>query len=194
MVIVTYRNEDFARLFQTIKLFWNPSKCNPQTKMELIAIRRFTSQLQRLLVSATLISVLVIILFPLLQNTIPTGIWTMEGHAMLYRFVLIEQITVIPFCSFSICLLDYMYLGFCAEIVIQFRILSQTLQELKEEGNTVHEVDIHRLNKIKSCVTHHRIILQFVKKFRQAFSLVLLIEFVMDGPLICAELLAAFER
>ncbi|KAF2887362.1 hypothetical protein ILUMI_18811, partial [Ignelater luminosus] len=33
----------------------------------------------------------------------------------------------------------------------------------------------------------------FVKEFREAFSLVLLIEVIIDGPLICAELLAVFE-
>ncbi|KAF2889075.1 hypothetical protein ILUMI_17098 [Ignelater luminosus] len=75
-----------------------------------------------------------------------------------------------------------------------FRILSQTLQELKVEGNAVNETEIDRLKEIKGCVRHHRIILRFVKEFRQAFSLVLLIEFVVDGPFICAELLAAFER
>ncbi|KAF2895044.1 hypothetical protein ILUMI_11127 [Ignelater luminosus] len=193
LTIVTYRNEDFTRLFQTAKLFWDASKCNQKTKMELIAIRRFTSQLQKLLLSGALICVLLVIIFPLLQNTTPTGIWTMEGHAMLYRFVLIEQIIVIPLCGFVTCSLDCMYLGFCAEIVIQFRILSQTLQELKVEGNAVSEVEMDRLNEIKGCVRHHRIILRFVKEFRQAFSLVLLSEFVLDGPLICAELLAAFE-
>ncbi|KAF2893716.1 hypothetical protein ILUMI_12457, partial [Ignelater luminosus] len=193
MVIVTYRNEDFRRLFETIKLFWDPCKCNQQTKMKLLAIRRFTSQLQRLLVSAALVSVLVVVSFPLLQNTIPTGIWTMKGHAMLYRFVLIEEITVVPFCAFFLGFLDCIYLGFCVEIVIQFKIVSQYLQELKVENNAVNEVEIDRLNEIKSCVRHHRIILQFIKEFQQAFSLVLLIEFVIDGPLVCAELLAAFE-
>ncbi|KAF2886644.1 hypothetical protein ILUMI_19528, partial [Ignelater luminosus] len=193
MMIVTYRNEDFTRLFQTAKLFWDPSKCNQQTKMKLMAIRRFTSQLQRLLFLAVLICVLLVIIFPLLQNTIPTGIWTMKGHEMLYRFVLIEQIIVIPFCAFFVCSLDCMYLGFCAEIVIQFRILSQTLQKLKVEGNAVNQVETNQLQEMKCCVRHHRIILRFVKEFREAFSLVLLIEFVIDGPLICAELLAAFE-
>ncbi|KAF2892601.1 hypothetical protein ILUMI_13577, partial [Ignelater luminosus] len=33
-----------------------------------------------------------------------------------------------------------------------------------------------------------------VREFRQAFSLVPLTEFVIDGPLVCAELLAVFER
>ncbi|KAF2888634.1 hypothetical protein ILUMI_17540, partial [Ignelater luminosus] len=40
---------------------------------------------------------------------------------------------------------------------------------------------------------HVTLFFRFVKEFREAFSLVLLIEFVIDGPLICAELLAAFE-
>ncbi|KAF2893296.1 hypothetical protein ILUMI_12877, partial [Ignelater luminosus] len=54
-------------------------------------------------------------------------------------------------------------------------------------------MEINRLNEIKRCVGHHILILRFVKEFRQAFSLVLLVEFLVDGPLICAELLAAFE-
>ncbi|KAF2887735.1 hypothetical protein ILUMI_18438, partial [Ignelater luminosus] len=52
---------------------------------------------------------------------------------------------------------------------------------------------IDRLNEIKSYVSHHILILRFVKEFRQAFSLVLFSEFVIDGPFVCAELLAAFE-
>ncbi|KAF2895047.1 hypothetical protein ILUMI_11130, partial [Ignelater luminosus] len=34
---------------------------------------------------------------------------------------------------------------------------------------------------------------RFVTEFRQTFSLVLLFEFLVDGPMICAELLSAFE-
>ncbi|KAF2892566.1 hypothetical protein ILUMI_13607 [Ignelater luminosus] len=194
MVIVTYRNEDFTRLIQMVKLFWDPSKCDQQTKMELISIRRFTSQLQKLFFLTALIGVVLVVISPLLQNTTPTGIWTMEGHEKLYRFVMIGQTVVIPFAAYFLCSLDCMYLGFCTEIVIQFRILSQYLQEPEVDGDTVTGMEINRLNEIKRCVRHHRLILRFVKEFRQAFSLVLLTEFVIDGPLICAELLAAFER
>ncbi|KAF2887257.1 hypothetical protein ILUMI_18916 [Ignelater luminosus] len=193
MVIVTYRNEDFTRLIQTIKLFWDPSRCDQQTKMELISIRGLTSQLQRLLLVTLSLCLVFVVIFPVLQKTTPTGIWTMEGHEKLYRFVIIEQTIIVPCSAFFLSSLDCMYLGFCAEIVIQFRILSQRLQELNADGSSVNEMEINRLNEIKSCVSHHRLILRFVKEFRQAFSLVLLIEFVIDGPLICAELLAAFE-
>ncbi|KAF2898105.1 hypothetical protein ILUMI_08071 [Ignelater luminosus] len=185
MVILTYRNEDFTRLIQTIKLFWDPSRCDQQTKMELISIRRFTLQLQRFLFFAISLCVVFVAVFPLFQNTLPTGIWTMEGHEKLYRFVVIEQTIIVPCSAFFLACLDCMYLGFCTEIVIQFRILSQHLQKLKADGNSA--------NEMKSCVSHHKLIIRFVKEFRQAFSLILLIEFAVDGPFICAELLAAFE-
>ncbi|KAF2902335.1 hypothetical protein ILUMI_03852 [Ignelater luminosus] len=184
MVMVTYRNKDFTRPIQTIKLFWDPSICDQQTKVALISIRRFTYQLQRLLLLAMSIAVVLVAIVSVVQNTTPTGMWTMEGHEKLYRFVIISQIIVAPFSAFFICSLDCLYLGLCAETVIQFRILSQYLQNLTADGK----------NEIKAYVTHHRLILRFVKEFLQAFSLVLLIEVVIDGPLICAELLAAFER
>ncbi|KAF2886180.1 hypothetical protein ILUMI_19990, partial [Ignelater luminosus] len=121
-----------------------------------------------------------LVIFPLLQKTMPTGVWTMEGHERLYHFVLIEQNIVIPFCGMFVWCLDCMYLGFCAEVVIQFRMLWQYLEELRADGNTVNEIEINRLNKIKSCVRHHGLILRFVKEFQQAFSLILLLEFVVD--------------
>ncbi|KAF2892600.1 hypothetical protein ILUMI_13576 [Ignelater luminosus] len=149
MFIVTYRKEDFTRLIETIKLFWDPSRCDQQTEMELILIRRFISQLQRLLLFTSLVGLVLVIILPVLQYTAPTGIWTMEGHERLYRFVIIEQTSIIPFCTLFVYALDCMYLGFCAEIVIQFRILSQYLQELKAEGKTIHEMETNQLNKIK---------------------------------------------
>ncbi|KAF2892631.1 hypothetical protein ILUMI_13541, partial [Ignelater luminosus] len=105
----------------------------------------------------------------------PTGIWTMEGHEKLYLFVMIEQYSVTPFAAVFIWSLDCMYLGFCAETVIQFRILSHYLEENRTDGNTVNEMEISRLNKIKDCVRHHRLILRFVKEFQQAFSLAMAI-------------------
>ncbi|KAF2887482.1 hypothetical protein ILUMI_18691 [Ignelater luminosus] len=193
MVVVTYRNQDFTRLIQMTKLFWDPSKCDEQIKMELTLIRRFTYQLQRLLLFVVLIAIVLVGVFPLLQNTIPTGIWTMEGHEKLYRCVMICQVIILPVSGLFICFLDCLYLGFCSEIVIQFRILAQYLQALKADGNTFKEMEINLSNEIKDGVRHHVLILRFVKKLRQAFSLVLLIEFIIDGPMICAELLAAFE-
>ncbi|KAF2898622.1 hypothetical protein ILUMI_07553, partial [Ignelater luminosus] len=193
IVIVTYCNEDFTRLIQMTKLFWDPSKFGKQTEVEIISMRRFTSQLQRLFFVTGLIAAVLILIFPLLHNTIPLGIWTLKDHAKLYLCLMIGQVIAIPFSAFFVICLDCMYLGFCTEIVIQFRILSQYLQVLKAESNTVKEMEINRLNKIKSCVSHHRLILWFVKEFRQTFSLLLLFEFVLDGPLICAELLAVFE-
>ncbi|KAF2892284.1 hypothetical protein ILUMI_13890 [Ignelater luminosus] len=172
MVVVTYRNEDFTRLVQMTKLFWDPSKCDQQIKMELTLIRRFTYQLQRLLLLAIIIAVVFVVVFPLLQNTAPTGIWTMEGHEKLYRCVMIGQVIVLPVSGLFICSLDCLYLGFCSEIVIQLKILSQYLQALN--------ADVTLFSR-------------FVKEFVQAFSLVLLLEFVIDGPMICAELIAAFE-
>ncbi|KAF2886853.1 hypothetical protein ILUMI_19321, partial [Ignelater luminosus] len=86
MVIVTYRNKDFARLIQKIKLFWDPSICDQQTKGELISIRRYTYQLQRLLLVAVSIAMGLGAVVSVVQNTTPTGIWTMEGHEELYRF------------------------------------------------------------------------------------------------------------
>ncbi|KAF2888084.1 hypothetical protein ILUMI_18089 [Ignelater luminosus] len=183
MVSVTYRKKDFTRLIQTIKLFWDSSICNQQTEVELISKRRFTYQLQRLLLLSMSVAISLTAVASVVQNTTPTGMWTMEGHGKLYRFVMISQIIVIPFSGFFICQLDCLYLGFCTEIVIQFRILSEYLQDLTADGK----------NEIKAYVTHHRLILRFVKEFLEAFSLVLLIEVVIDGPLICAELLAAFE-
>ncbi|KAF2892632.1 hypothetical protein ILUMI_13542, partial [Ignelater luminosus] len=189
-MIVTYRSKDFTRLLQTIKLFWDPSKCDQQIKMELISIRRFTSRLQKLLLWSNVLCIVLVMSFPLLQNKFPTGIWTMEGYAVLYRCVMIGQTIIVPLSALSLCALDCMYLGLCTEIVIQFRMLSHYLQKLKSEDSIIDEMEINQLNQIKSLV---RLFFRFVKEFRRAFSLVLLIEFVVDGPLICAELLAGFE-
>ncbi|KAF2893707.1 hypothetical protein ILUMI_12467 [Ignelater luminosus] len=117
----------------------------------------------------------------------------MEGHEKLYRLVVIGETFVIPLSELFLCSLDCMYLGFCAKIVIQFRILSQYLEELTVDGTTVNEMKMNRLGKIKNFLLCNTLFSRFVKEFRQAFSLVLLNEFVIDGPLICAELLAAFE-
>ncbi|KAF2889996.1 hypothetical protein ILUMI_16177 [Ignelater luminosus] len=87
MVIVAYRNKDFTRLIETIKLFWDPSICDQQTKLELISMRRFTYQLQRLLLLAISLAVGLVAVVSVVQNTIPTGMWTMEGHEKLYRLI-----------------------------------------------------------------------------------------------------------
>ncbi|KAF2893602.1 hypothetical protein ILUMI_12573, partial [Ignelater luminosus] len=191
IVILTYRNEDFTRLVQMIKLFWDPCKCDQQIKMELTLIRRFTYQLQRLFLLTTATAVVLVVISPLLQNTIPTGIRAMEGHVVLYGCAMIGQIISEFYSALFVCFLDCMYLGFCAEIVIQFRILSQTLQELKSDSNTFNGMEILRVNEMRSCII--TLFSRFVKEFKQAFSLVLLSEFVIDGPWICAELLAALE-
>ncbi|KAF2895545.1 hypothetical protein ILUMI_10632, partial [Ignelater luminosus] len=190
MIIVTYRSEGLTKLIQTTKLFWDSNKCNQQTEREIISIRRFIFQLQRLLLLAVLLGVSLVMIYPLWQKIMPTGIWTMEGHEKLYNFVIIVEYIVIPCCGIFVWCLDCMYLGFCAEVVIQFRMLSQYLEEVGVDGSADNQTEIDRLDKIKGWVRHHRLILQFVKEFQQAFSLVLLLEFVIDGPLICAELLA----
>ncbi|KAF2900506.1 hypothetical protein ILUMI_05680, partial [Ignelater luminosus] len=156
-------------------------------KLGLFSANRFKAYIPMIIL------VIILVLFPILQNTTPLGIWTMEEHEKLFRFVMVEQSIILPFCTLFIYSLDCMYLGICAEIVIQFRILSQYLQNLKPDGKKIDEMETNQLNEIKSFVGHHRLILRFVKEFRQAFSLVLLFEVVIDGPLICAELLAAFE-
>ncbi|KAF2892331.1 hypothetical protein ILUMI_13843 [Ignelater luminosus] len=142
------------------------------------------------LVRLPFLGLIVATIFPLLQNELPTGVWTMEGHERLYHFVIIEEYIVLPCCGMLFWCIDCMYLGFCAEVVIQFRMLSQYLEEVGVDGSTDNQTEIDRLDKIKTFT----LISRFVKEFQQAFSLVLLLEFVIDGPIICAELLAVFER
>ncbi|KAF2894629.1 hypothetical protein ILUMI_11545 [Ignelater luminosus] len=61
------------------------------------------------------------------------------------------------------------------------------------EGNNADEMELNYLEKIKACIRHHQLLLWFIMKFRQMFSLLLLTEYLTVGPLICAELFAAFE-
>ncbi|KAF2896702.1 hypothetical protein ILUMI_09474 [Ignelater luminosus] len=194
MCVATYRITDFVRLREMMKLFWSPSLCNERTRAKLNSAYFVTFHLQRLFLLLYLIASCLMILSPLLAEGPPTGIWTLEGHEMLYQLMVVGQVVAIPCTGLFTSCFDFIYLGFCAEIAIQFQILCEYLKELSAEGNTVKELEIDYLNKIKSCIRQHQMLLRFVKEFRAAFSLILLIEYITIGPLICVELFAAFER
>ncbi|KAF2891733.1 hypothetical protein ILUMI_14440, partial [Ignelater luminosus] len=129
----------------------------------------------------------------LLEKVPALGIWTLKGHDTLYHFVIAEQIIYVPCAAALIWSFECMYLGFCVEIIVQFKILYQYLEEMTVEGNSPDEMELNYLEKMKTCIRHHQLLLWFLKKFRQIFSLLLLTEYVTVGPLICAELFAAFE-
>lgn len=86
---------------------------------------------------------------PLFRKTISFGIWTMERHEVLYCFVMIVQPPVVRVTTIFLWSLDCLYLGFWTEIVIQFRILSQYLEDLSADGNSIREMEINLLDKMK---------------------------------------------
>ncbi|KAF2890062.1 hypothetical protein ILUMI_16111 [Ignelater luminosus] len=67
---------------------------------------------------------------PLLENSLPLGTWTLQNYQEFYYYVMVEEMIMVPLGSIFLATVDCMYLGFCAEIVIQFRILSHCLEEL----------------------------------------------------------------
>ncbi|KAF2902336.1 hypothetical protein ILUMI_03853 [Ignelater luminosus] len=54
-------------------------------------------------------------------------------------------------------------------------------------------MDINHSDKLKLGMQHHLLMLRFVKKFQQMFSLVLLTEYTTAGPLAFVELFAALS-
>ncbi|KAF2885911.1 hypothetical protein ILUMI_20262 [Ignelater luminosus] len=87
--------------------------------------------------------------------------------------------------GFLMASLDCMYMGFCAEIVIQFRILSQCLEDSVPNAKRFDEMELY--------IQHHRLLLRCINKFQQAFSIVLMVVYFTLGPLICVELFTAME-
>lgn len=84
----------------------------------------------------------------------------MEGHETLFNFVMIAQPIVVGLCGIFFWSLVSMYLGFCTETVIQFKILSEYLEGLNLDDSTVYGIETNRRNKIKICIRHHQLILR----------------------------------
>ncbi|KAF2902785.1 hypothetical protein ILUMI_03401 [Ignelater luminosus] len=190
---LTYYMDDMLRLIQITKLFWNPNRCSQQIATKLSQIYNLIYRLQTTYALFMLVGAVFMILAPLLEKTLPMGIWTLEGHDKLHHFVMTEQLIIMPCSGILLWTLDCMYIGFCGEIVAQFKILCQYLKDLTTEVNTFDETKVNYLNGMKTCIRHHQLMLRFIKEFRQTFSSILLIQYLTVGPLMCAELFAAFE-
>ncbi|KAF2895905.1 hypothetical protein ILUMI_10270 [Ignelater luminosus] len=190
---LTYHKNDFLRLFEITKLFWNPSRCSQQAATKLFQIYKLIYRLQTTYAVCLFLGIMCTALAPLLEKTLPVGIWTLEGYNNLYYFVMAGQLIVIPCSGLLLWILDCLYLGFCGEIVVQVKILCQYLEELASEVNSLDERELNYLDKMKTCIMHHQLILRFINKFRQTFSSMLLVQYLTVGPLMCAELFAAFE-
>ncbi|KAF2886700.1 hypothetical protein ILUMI_19473 [Ignelater luminosus] len=193
VLVVTYRINDFVKLIEITKLFWNFSKCNEETAMKLSKIYRLIVRLQKVYLLFILMGGVPLMITPIIEKVPPLGVWTFNGHDRLAFFVTAEQLIVILCAGMLLWSLDCIYLGFCIEIVVQFKILCQYMEKLTAEGNTFDEMETNYLDKMKTCIRHHQLMLWFIKKFRYAFSLILLIQYLTAGPLICAELFAVFE-
>ncbi|KAF2885958.1 hypothetical protein ILUMI_20216 [Ignelater luminosus] len=193
IAVVTFRSYDFMRLVENTKEFWSFNKCNQQTKAEMNSIQLFIIRLQKIFAWTFLIAGLLVMGVPLLERTHAVGIWTLEGHEMLYNYVMVGQPIVIPFSGIMVGALDCMYLGFCAEIVIQFKLVNRFLEELTAGGSNYHSMQENYLNKMRICIHHHKLLLWFVKDFRETFSSIFLLEYFTVGPLACVELFAALE-
>ncbi|KAF2886786.1 hypothetical protein ILUMI_19387, partial [Ignelater luminosus] len=153
-------------------------------------ISAFTQKVYLLLL---LIEAVPLMIAPIIEKVPPLGVWTLKGHDKLTSFVIAEQVIAIFCAGILLWSLDCIYLGFCIEIVTQFKILCQYMEKLTTEGNSLDEMETNYLDKMKTCIRHHQLMLWFIKKFRQAFSLILLTQYLTAGPLICAELFVVFE-
>ncbi|KAF2897277.1 hypothetical protein ILUMI_08898 [Ignelater luminosus] len=122
-------------------------------------------------------------LVPILEKVPAIGIWNLKGHDTLYHFVTAEQIIYIPCTGILLWSFECMYLGFCVEIVVQFKIMYQYLEELTAEAKFF----------LWFSTQTKFLLYRFIKKFRQIFSIPLLIQYLTASPLICGELFAAFE-
>ncbi|KAF2895908.1 hypothetical protein ILUMI_10267 [Ignelater luminosus] len=68
------------------------------------------------------------------------------------------------------------------------QLIAEIPESVRFPYMSLRKLGLFSTNKFKA-----RLSFRFVKEFRQAFSLILLTEFLIDGPFICAELLATFE-
>ncbi|KAF2887528.1 hypothetical protein ILUMI_18645 [Ignelater luminosus] len=191
--VTIYYFNDLKRLLETTKLFWKPNMCNQRTETTLNSMYSKILQLQKFFLMTIAVTAVPLMLVLLLEKVPAIGIWTLKGHDTLYHFVIAEQIIYMPYVGVLVWAFECMYLGFCVEIIVQFKILSHHLEKLTTEGSTTKEKELNYLEKINACIRHHQLMLWFIKKFRQIFSLLLLTEYLTAGPLICAELFAAFE-
>ncbi|KAF2890787.1 hypothetical protein ILUMI_15386, partial [Ignelater luminosus] len=148
--IAVYYSKAFMALAKNTKLFWSPKKCNQETRTELNSMRRLIVQLQKLLLVAFSVSIMLFSIEPLFKQNLAYGIWTLKGHEKLHHFVAIQQLVGMPFCGICVWSIDCMYLGFCAEIIVQFSILSHCIEELTVDGSNPHEMEIHYLNQMKA--------------------------------------------
>lgn len=84
----------------------------------------------------------------------------MEGHQTLYQFVLVEEVIVAFWCGIFVWSMHSMHVGFCAETIIQFKMLSKYLEEITADGSTAKEMEGNHLNKLKVAIRHHNFILR----------------------------------
>ncbi|KAF2904723.1 hypothetical protein ILUMI_01450 [Ignelater luminosus] len=189
IITLALREEEFAQLINNIQEFWNPNECDESTKNEITLIHNLILHMQKSLLLVTGSAIIFALLSPLFGNSLPLGIWTFEGHHILYRFMLIISQFVAAFAGIYAYCFDCTYLAFSAEIVIQFKILSYHLEHLVVNDSGILKDGKDYLDEMRNSFSRHR----FVNKFQSLYSTMLLIEYFTICPLICLELYAATE-
>ncbi|KAF2886666.1 hypothetical protein ILUMI_19507 [Ignelater luminosus] len=80
------------------------------------------------------------------------GVWTFEGHYVLYYVTLAMSELITAFSGHFCCFFDCMYAAFCAEIIVQFKILCYHIEHLAADDGNLQERELNFSNKMKKYV------------------------------------------
>ncbi|KAF2887072.1 hypothetical protein ILUMI_19101, partial [Ignelater luminosus] len=193
VMTLIYREEDFKELIKEMKDLWNPNECDESTKAEINSVYNIVLRLQRFSISVSLTAAAVALVSPLFGKPLPAGVWTFEGHNVLYYFMFVVSGLYVVFAGFCCTSFDCIYAGFCAEIIVQFKILCYRLKHLAADDGNIQENELNYSVKMRKYINQHKRLLKFVDQFQSLYSTIMLVQYTTVCSLCCIELYAAME-
>ncbi|KAF2886695.1 hypothetical protein ILUMI_19478 [Ignelater luminosus] len=193
VLTLTYCEEDFKKLINKMRQFWNPNECNESTVTEINSVYNIVLRVQKLSLSISISAVFFAIISPLFGKSLPSGAWAFEEHYVLYYVMLTMSELITIFSGLFCCFFDCMYAAFCAEIIVQFKILCYHIEHLAADDGNLQEKELNFSNKMKKYVDQHRFLIKFVDEFQSLYSTIMLVQYSTVCLLLCIELYAAME-
>lgn len=160
MIIFVYYQDKFNILLENGKRFWKTDLCNDKVKVELDNLSAIIQRLQKLFFFCILFCIFMMILHGLMETgQLPLGVWTTNKYKYLYESSLITQVIMLPFMGCFVGAFDCIYLVFCTETIIQFKILKYCLINLKTSDDaTEMEISKYKID-LKICIQQHNFLL-----------------------------------
>lgn len=138
-----------------MKQFWDYNECDNSVQVKLNKMSSTILRIEKLITPFSLAAVMLMVMGIFFGNSLPIGAWNIEGHDILYYFVLVLQVPSLMLCSIFICPFDCIYVAFCTELSAQFKILCYKLEHLDINGNTNEQMEKSFFHNMKVCIQHH---------------------------------------